>query len=64
MSKQLFAPDLTKIDTAAKFNLGDTYIKPDGSTYKYMQADGAVVVFCRSLNRDSSSQWCLLTPCA
>jgi hypothetical protein len=42
MSQQIIAPDLTKIDTKQQFNLGDTHVKPDGSTYRYMQADGAV----------------------
>lgn len=42
MSGQTIGVKLNKVYTTCDHNLGDVHVAPDGSTYIFMQADGAV----------------------
>lgn len=45
MTQNLTGVDLTKIHTRADYDLGQIYEKPDGTRYRFAQADGAVTAY-------------------
>jgi len=44
MTAQKLGVKLATVYTTQDFNLGDTHVSPEGNTYVFMQADGAVTL--------------------